>query len=288
MNINQAIALNLSADGIPPRLHMVQGDSGTRTIVATLWNGAQPYTIPDEATLMLRFCKPDGTGGLYDTTEAGAAITFSGSAATIPVAAQVLAVAGPVYAQLDIYGDKSAAKAQQLATFRCIIDVAASVYPDAAIISSDYYNVLASKFAEAAAAAASASSSAEAAATSAEAATSAAIHTPRVGSNGNWETWDYAKGKYVSTGYPAIGSPAAFDVDASGKLRLYYTGDTAPDYSINEEGHLILQLDEDTSVDLGLVRGPKGDDYTLTAEDKQDIAALVLAALPDGDEVAYG
>ena len=34
--------------------------------------------------------------------------------------------------------------------------------------------------------------------------------------------------------------------------------------------------------------GAPGSDYTLTADDKQEIAALVLAALPDGDEVAYG
>lgn len=175
MNIKQAIALNLSADGIPPRLHMVQGDSNTRAIVATLWDDAQPYTVPSGATLMLRFRKPDGTGGLYDTTEGGAAIAYSGSTVTIPVATQVLTVAGSVYAQLDIYGDGSAAKAQRLATFRCVIEVTPSVYPDAAIISSDYYNVLTADIAAAKTAATQAQASASAAAQSAaSAATSVA------------------------------------------------------------------------------------------------------------------
>lgn len=34
--------------------------------------------------------------------------------------------------------------------------------------------------------------------------------------------------------------------------------------------------------------GPKGDSYVLTDADKEDIAAMVLAMIPDGDEVAYG
>ena len=35
-------------------------------------------------------------------------------------------------------------------------------------------------------------------------------------------------------------------------------------------------------------RGAAGTDYVLTAADKAEIAALVLAEIPDGDEVAYG
>ena len=31
-----------------------------------------------------------------------------------------------------------------------------------------------------------------------------------------------------------------------------------------------------------------GTDYVLTADDKSEIAALVLAEIPNGDEVAYG
>ena len=35
-------------------------------------------------------------------------------------------------------------------------------------------------------------------------------------------------------------------------------------------------------------KGEKGDDYVLTSADKSEIAALVLAEIPNGDEVAYG
>ena len=35
-------------------------------------------------------------------------------------------------------------------------------------------------------------------------------------------------------------------------------------------------------------KGDPGDDYVLTSADKAEIAGLVLAEIPNGDEVAYG
>lgn len=150
MNINQNVALNLSASFTPPTLHMAQGDANSRTIVATLWDGAQIFEIPSGSTCMVRFGKPDGTGGLYDHTEAGEAVSYSGSAVTAPVAAQMLTVAGIVKAEIDIYGgggtDQEAVK---LASFLFLIDVHPSAYADATILSSDYYNIIAAQIAAA-------------------------------------------------------------------------------------------------------------------------------------------
>lgn len=156
MNVNQEVRLNLSAAGIPPRLSMPQGDANSRTIVATLWDGATPYNVPASAAVMVRFRKPDGTGGLYDATEAGTAVTASGNTVTAPVATQMLAVAGVVQAEIDIYGTGSGKAADRLATFRFAVEVAPSVYPDAQIISSDYFNILADDIAKAVSAAAKA------------------------------------------------------------------------------------------------------------------------------------
>lgn len=153
MNIKHSIGLNLSADAIPGRLHMVQGDANSRTIVATLWDGAQLYSIPAGAAIMVRFRKPDGTGGLYDTTESGNQVSYAGSIVTAPVATQMLAVAGDVFAEIDIFGSSSGAAAERLATFRFVVEVAPCVLPDAEIISSDYYNILAADIAGAKAAA---------------------------------------------------------------------------------------------------------------------------------------
>ena len=167
MSVNQAVNLNLSTDIVPPVLKMVQNDSNSRYIVASLWDGASAYDV-GSASVMLRFTKPDGTGGMYDADEVGNVVDVDGNVVTIPVAAQVLTVAGDVFAQVDIYGSSNS----KLASFAFKIDVAASVYPDAQIISSDYYNVLTAAIANAVTAAQNAAASATAAAQSAvEAAT---------------------------------------------------------------------------------------------------------------------
>lgn len=176
MNIKHSIELNLSADAIPGRLHMVQGDSNSRTIVATLWDGAQLYSIPTGAAVMVRFRKPDGTGGLYDATEGGNKVSYAGSIVTAPVATQMLAVAGDVFAEIDIFGSSSGAAAERLATFRFVVEVAPCVLPDAEIISSDYYNVLTAKIVEAVAAADQAEQAKTAAAASAAAAATSAAN----------------------------------------------------------------------------------------------------------------
>lgn len=180
MNVNQNVSLNLTADGIPPRLHMVQGDSNTRTIVASLWDDSQPYNVPASAAVMMRFRKPDGTGGLYDVTEGGAKISVSGNVVTVPVATQLLTVAGVVFAQVDVYDTTTIGKAaEKLATFRFAVEVTPSVYPDAEIISSDYYNIIAADIGKAVAAAAraeAAQASASAAQQGAEAARNDAVN----------------------------------------------------------------------------------------------------------------
>ena len=216
MEIIQKVDLNLSFWGIPPKISMVQGDSNTRIIQAQLWDGANPYTIPTGAAVMMRFCKPDGTGGLYDKTEGGQSVTASGSTVTVPVATQMLTVAGGVMAEVDIYAaGEDAASAQNLASFAFLVEVAPSVYPDAEIISSDYYNVLTAEIASVLA---------------------ASTNPPKIGENGNWYTWDQSSEKYVDTGVSATTAPVPiattevagkvkpssdFDIAADGTLSLY-------------------------------------------------------------------
>ena len=150
MNVNQKIDLNLSASGLPPTLKMAQYDANSRTIVATLWNGASKFVIPSNASVMVRFGKPDGTGGLYDETEAGDAITFADNVVTAPVAAQMLSAAGAVKANIEIYqtGETEQA-AVKLATFYFVVNVERSAHPDADMISSDYYNIIAAQITKA-------------------------------------------------------------------------------------------------------------------------------------------
>lgn len=138
--LNQEVNLNLSKKGIPPVLYMSQDDTGTRAIVATLWNGDTQYSVPQNSIVMVRFGKPDGTGGLYDHDELNNAVSYLGAVVTAPVAAQMLTASGTVRVEIDIYNSTSSTK---LATFSLNVEVAPSAFPDATIISSSYFNIIA-------------------------------------------------------------------------------------------------------------------------------------------------
>ena len=143
MNVNHALSLNVSSASVPPTLHMKQWDSNSRSIVAALFSGASPFNIPSGSSVMVRFRKPDGTGGLYDATESGAPVVFAGNTVTAPVAAQMLSVPGVVVAQIEVYSSATEESlAYRLASFCFFVDVEKSAYPDDTIISSDYYNIL--------------------------------------------------------------------------------------------------------------------------------------------------
>lgn len=216
MQITHSISLNLSANCIQPRIRMVQGDSNTRTIKAELWDCASPYTIQEDASVMVRFCKPDGTGGLYDETESGAKVSFTGSTVTAPVATQMLTVAGVVMAEVDIYAaGEDAASAQNLASFAFVVEVAPSVYPDAKIISSDYYSMLTAEIASVLA---------------------ANTHPPKIGENGNWYIWDQTKGEYVDSGTSA--KPE--DVPIATATVPGKVAPSAEDFTVSETGVLAL------------------------------------------------
>ncbi len=150
MSINHYVDLNLSASVMPPVLNMAQYDANSRTIVATLWDGTSGFNVPSDAYVMVRFGKPDNTGGLYDKTESGEAITYSGNVVTAPVATQMLSVAGKVQADIEIYQTGETAQASvKLATFCFTVNVEKAALQDAEIISSDYYNIVAAQIAAA-------------------------------------------------------------------------------------------------------------------------------------------
>ena len=149
MSINHNVDLNLSASVMTPVLNMAQYDANSRTIVATLWDGTSGFTVPSGSVVMVRFGKPDNTGGLYDHTEAGEAITYSGNVVTAPVATQMLSAAGKVRADIEIYQSGATEQASvKLATFCFTVNVEKAAYPDAEIISSDYYNIISGDISE--------------------------------------------------------------------------------------------------------------------------------------------
>lgn len=136
MIITQTIQMDLDRMGIAPCIEAVQGDTGTRAVELTLCSGGAPWPIPTGVTGRIRFQKPDGTGGVYDTMPDGtAAVRFQGSRITTTLAPQMLTAAGIVFVQVEmILAGKS------LATFPFRVAVQQDLCGDA-LDSEDYINL---------------------------------------------------------------------------------------------------------------------------------------------------
>lgn len=145
MKVTSQITVDLLHPNVATLVYAKQTDQQSRFISATLLEGSQPWTPPTGALTAVRYRKPDGTIGWYDTTENKAtAVTMSGNVATIQLAAQALAVSGDVYIELEFYTQS----AEKLSSFAWVLAVEASAVSDGEIESSDYFNVLAETLAE--------------------------------------------------------------------------------------------------------------------------------------------
>ena len=139
-----SITLNLQNPNIATVTYGVQNDRLSRKITAQLVDGSTPWTPPAGALATIRFLKPDGTAGFYDTDEAGnPATVIDGSAVTMTIVEQALTVPGDVYMQLNFYTGAG----ERLTTFCWLLRVQQNVLTDATIISSDYYNILSAQIA---------------------------------------------------------------------------------------------------------------------------------------------
>lgn len=148
MNSATALTLNMQLPNYATVAYAVQGDSRTRQIIASLVDGSTPWTPPAGALPIVRYVKPDGTVGFYDTLEGGgAAVTTTGNVATITLAQQMLAVPGDVIVQLNYYTSAG----EKITTFNFRLLVQAEAVTDMDITSNDYFNVLTQAIAQGAA-----------------------------------------------------------------------------------------------------------------------------------------
>lgn len=136
MIVTQKIHIDLLRPGIEPQIHAAQDDKYSRNIKIRIFAAGVPWVIPEDASVLVRYRKPDGTGGLYDTLPDGnKASSMEGNELTIVLAPQMLTVAGPVSLTVTMIEGK-----QQLTTFLLWLQV----HPDAsadAEDSAEYINV---------------------------------------------------------------------------------------------------------------------------------------------------
>ena len=94
----QTINLDISLRDPTPRVVAKQGDAGSRKIMIKLYDNGIPANINNqiapsgtEQKGVVRFCKPDGTGGIYDKTEDNLpACILGGDNITVRLAEQML------------------------------------------------------------------------------------------------------------------------------------------------------------------------------------------------------
>lgn len=138
----QTINLDMSLRDPCPRVAAKQGDAGSREVAIKLYDNGAPANINNqiaqsgaETKGIVRFCKPDGTGGIYDKTEDNLiACTLGKDTITVRLAEQMLTCPGDVVADVAIIcGDTV------ISTFNFMVHVQAS--PMAGITpSNNYYN----------------------------------------------------------------------------------------------------------------------------------------------------
>lgn len=174
-----ALRVDLLDPGAPQIIHAVQDDSNSRKIAFNIYAGGAQWAVPDGTLVTVRYKKPDGTAGFYDTLPDGStpAATIDGNVVTVALVPQALTVCGNVPVQIKLYDSAGTS----ITTFAVVMQVSANVVSDAEIVSSDYYSVLTKQISDALAAAEvipgqvySAQAAAEQAASSASAAAGSA------------------------------------------------------------------------------------------------------------------
>lgn len=141
MTVTSNITLDLRRpDSTRSCVYAKTGDS--RSVEAALYDGGEPWAAPSGATVVIRFCKPDKTGGIYDTLPSGAtAYTIAtdqdtgGTVITAALAPQMLTCPGLVVADMVIVSGSDT-----VATFSWRVDVQRSPMDGVDTTSQDYYN----------------------------------------------------------------------------------------------------------------------------------------------------
>ncbi len=145
-----ALRVDLLDPGAPQIIHVVQDDSNSRKIAFSIYAGGAQWDVPEGTLVTVRYKKPDGTAGFYDTLPDGStpAATIDGNVVTVAIVPQAFTVLGNVPVQIKLYDSAGTS----IATFAVVMHVSANVVSDAEIVSSDYYSVLTKQIADALAA----------------------------------------------------------------------------------------------------------------------------------------
>ena len=122
MTIIHKLKLDLQRKGQLQRIDVVQGDTFTRQVDLVMQCGGKDWMVPI-CDPVVRYSKPDGTEGIYDTLPDGRpGILYGACTITVELAPQMLTCPGPVQVQVDLIQQD-----RKLATFAFLVVVAPGV-----------------------------------------------------------------------------------------------------------------------------------------------------------------
>ncbi len=97
MIVTHNVTMDLQEKSTVPQIDASQDDQYTRNLAITLLSGGEPWTVPADARVVVRYQKSDGMGGSYDTLPDGTpGCIIEENVLTLALAPQVLTVPGTV------------------------------------------------------------------------------------------------------------------------------------------------------------------------------------------------
>ena len=136
MTVTTKLSLDLQKTCPVPTVNAVQNDRYSRSLEISMYADGEPWTIPENAEVLVSYRKSDGTGGEYDILPDGClAWTATENLLTVALAPQMLTVSGAVSMAVSILQGEA-----QISTFPIILNVSRRAGPDEGE-SEDYYAV---------------------------------------------------------------------------------------------------------------------------------------------------
>ena len=135
MIVNHKIAMDLIRQGVPPRIDVMQDDKYSRNLEISLYENGVKFSPPENCTVLVRYSKPDGKDGAYDTLPDGTkAWSITENKVTVALAPQVCTTDGRVSLVVMLLYDKA-----ELSCFEVQVDVHKN--PRGVMASNRYVNI---------------------------------------------------------------------------------------------------------------------------------------------------
>ena len=128
------IKMNLTKYNYVNPVKVKRGDQYSRNLEISFFSDEDAWPIPEDVSVLIRYVKPDGTGGVYDTLpNGGPAWAVSGNILSMELAPQVMTVSGLVTLDVTLISQQ-----RIITTFSISLAVENTV--DDLIEASDVYN----------------------------------------------------------------------------------------------------------------------------------------------------